>query len=103
MLARDLMTTAVVTVDPTTTVRKAARVLEANGFTALPVVDGAGQVCGIVTESDVIRGIRHDARSLRLVAERAISPPRSVAEVMTADVVTVAPWADAADVVALMQ
>ncbi len=103
MLARDLMTTAVVTVDPATTVRKAARVLESNGFTALPVVDGAGQVCGIVTESDVIRGIRHDARSLRLVAERAISPPRSVAEVMTADVVTVAPWADAADVVTLMQ
>jgi len=103
MLARDLMTTAVVTVDPTTTVQQAARVLEANGFTALPVVDGAGQVCGIVSEADVIRGIRHDARSPRLVAERAVAPPRSVREVMTADVVTVAPWTDAADVVALMR
>jgi CBS domain-containing protein len=103
MLARDLMTTAVVTVDPATTVRKAARVLEANGFTALPVVDGAGQVCGIVSEADVIRGIRHDARSPLLAAEMAVTPARSVGEVMTADVVTVTPWADAADVVTLMR
>jgi CBS domain-containing protein len=103
MLARDLMTTAVVTVEPATTVRHAARILEVNGFTALPVVDGVGQVCGIVSEADVVRGIRHDARSPLLAAEMAVSPPRSVREVMTADVVTVAPWADVADVFALMQ
>jgi len=102
MLARDLMTTTVVTIDPATTVQHAAHELAARGFTALPVVDGAGELCGIVTEADVIRGVRHDARSPRLAAEMAAAAPRSVREVMTTDVVTVTPWTDTADVVALM-
>ncbi len=53
--ARDLMTTDVVTVPPTTPVIAIARLLSDRGISAVPVVDGEGKVLGIVTEADLIR------------------------------------------------
>lgn len=54
MRARDIMTTSVVTVSPDTTVRDIARTLIERRISALPVVDSAGRVVGIVSEGDLL-------------------------------------------------
>ena len=54
LTARDLMTPDVVTVPPETPVTAMARLLADRGISAVPVVDAAGTVLGIVTEADLI-------------------------------------------------
>jgi CBS-domain-containing membrane protein len=105
MLVRDIMTTPVLTVTPATPVRAAAPLLSGRGFTALPVVDDAGGLVGIVTEADLLRDrIRHDPRSPLLSRELdADGPPSRVSDVMTVDVVTARTWTDVADLVEEMQ
>jgi CBS domain-containing protein len=53
--ARDVMTHEVVTVGPDTSAKYAAEVMAAHGFAALPVVDAADRLVGIVAEADVLR------------------------------------------------
>lgn len=104
MLVRDVMSTPVVTVGPSTPPREAARLLATHGFTALPVVDPDGELLGIVTEADLLRDrIHHDPRS-PLLREELAAPPSAttVAEVMSRDVRTAVPWTDLADLVATM-
>lgn len=52
--ARDIMTKDVVTVHPQTTVRALAALLLERKISGVPVVDEAGKVLGVVTESDLI-------------------------------------------------
>jgi CBS domain-containing protein len=54
MRARDIMTTSVVTVAPGTTIQDIARTLLDRRISALPVVDTAGRVVGIVSEGDLL-------------------------------------------------
>jgi CBS domain-containing protein len=103
MLVREVMSRAVVTVGPDTPIGAAAALLTGRGFTALPVVDGDGEVVGIVTEADLLRDrVRHDARSL-VAEELAAAPLARVGDVMTTQVLTVAPATDVADLVQRMQ
>jgi CBS domain-containing protein len=55
LTAGDVMTTGVVTVEPTTPLRIAARRMVDRGVSGLPVVDDAGRTVGVVTEADLIR------------------------------------------------
>ncbi len=55
LVARDLMTPDVVTVPPETPVAAVARLLAERHISAVPVLDKAGAVLGIVTEADLIR------------------------------------------------
>lgn len=55
MLAKDFMTTAVITVSPDTAVSEIARTMLANQINGVPVVDTNGHVLGIVSEGDLIR------------------------------------------------
>jgi CBS domain-containing protein len=101
MLARDVMTTPVLTVRPDTAVQKIAELLLECRISAVPVVDEGGRVCGMVSEGDLVNradaGTRHrrswwlevlktpEDRSrefLRVHGQRA-------EDVMTRDVVTV--------------
>ena len=50
----DIMSGAVITVDPTTTVEDAARLMLSRTISALPVIQAA-RLVGIVTETDVVR------------------------------------------------
>jgi CBS domain-containing protein len=103
MLVREVMTRDVVTARPDTPIPAAAALLTGRGFTALPVVDGDGDLIGVVTEADLLRGrVRHDVRS-RVPEELARTPPRRVGEVMTTDVLTATPLTDVADLVERMQ
>ncbi len=52
MLAKDLMSSPVVTVDPGHTVGSAARMMLEHNVSALPVVDDRGRLVGILTHSD---------------------------------------------------
>jgi CBS domain-containing protein len=63
MIARDIMTTDVVTVSPDTRVEKIAILLLERHISGVPVTDEEGRVVGIVSEADLIGGsIRRDLR-----------------------------------------
>jgi CBS domain-containing protein len=104
MLAREVMTTPVVTVRPEDPVAVAAGILLDNDITAAPVVDDAGRLVGIVSELDLVRReIEADPRAhLRRIDLAEPPPPRVVADVMTRAVLALPATADVGDVVALM-
>ena len=51
---REIMTTAVITVKPDTTVRELADILTKNKISGVPVVDAKGRVLGMVSEAYII-------------------------------------------------
>ena len=53
--AKDIMTRDVITVKPEATVEELARLLIEHKISGVPVVGGAGNIAGIVTENDLIR------------------------------------------------
>jgi CBS domain-containing protein len=55
MIARDIMTRSVITVEPETSVRAIAALLVERSISAVPVVDGFMHVLGIVSEGDLLR------------------------------------------------
>jgi len=58
MLAKDIMTTNVVTVQPDATVDDAVRLMLDHHISAVPVVDAQGHIKGLVSEGDLIRRVR---------------------------------------------
>ena len=115
LTARDLMTPDVVTVPPETPVIAVARLLAERGISAVPVLDQAGTVVGVVTEADLIRRLAGEEdrpqgwlRSLFAdpgeQAERyARTHGSTAAEIMTESVVSVTPGDTAAHVAHLME
>jgi hemerythrin-like metal-binding protein len=102
MRAKDIMTSRVATVNPSTTVIEIAKLLLERGISAVPVVDDNGTIVGIVSEGDLIHreeiGTAEKKRSwwLRMftggseLAENYIrSHGHSARDVMTRDVVSV--------------
>lgn len=85
------MSRAVVTVAPDDGVKAAARLLVDRGISAVPVVDEKGRLVGIVSEADLLPiENRPDPRSQATpLLPTAGSAPRTVAEVMTREVVVV--------------
>lgn len=55
MLAKDIMTTTVVTVTADTRVEDIAELLLERNISAVPVVDDAGRLVGVVSEGDLMR------------------------------------------------
>jgi CBS domain-containing protein len=114
-LARELMSTEVVTVPPDMPVTAIARLLLDRHISAVPVLDAAGRLAGLVTEADLLRRIAaiedkpqgwlsnllgsFDTAALAY----ARSHGRLASDVMTRDVVTVAPEASAAHCAQLME
>lgn len=104
MRARDIMTTEVVTVGPTTPVKAAAALLVERGISAVPVVDEDGALLGIVSEADLV-GLETDLDPRAHVIppshhERYV--PATVQEIMTREVVAASEDADAAELARLM-
>ena len=54
MLVRQIMMTPVITVDEDCSLEEAAKIMLDNNIGGLPVVNGQGNLCGIVTESDFV-------------------------------------------------
>ncbi len=85
------MSHPVITVTPDTGIKAAARLLVEHGISALPVVDAKGGLVGIVSEADLLpMETRADPRTQATpLAPTAGSTPKTVAEVMTRDVLVV--------------
>jgi CBS domain-containing protein len=100
MRARDIMSTPVTAVRPRTPIKEAAALLAGNGFTALPVVDDADALIGIVTEADLVRDrVPRDPRSLCHPggADEEVRPvTTTVGEVMSTPVVAMGAGTDVA-------
>ena len=100
----DVMTADVITVGPELSVHNAAALMSNHGVSGLPVLDGVGQVIGIVSEGDLI--LRQAAPRPRRWWHRFLADPEALAreyqkakgttvgEVMTRDVVSVSPALD---------
>ena len=55
LTAKDIMTKAVITVNPDTSIVELSSILVKNEISGVPVVDDSGELYGIVTENDLIR------------------------------------------------
>ena len=91
MLIQDLMTTPAVTVTAETPISTALRLLDDRKITAMPVVDKAGVLSGIVSEADLVQdsALLNDRVPVAAVRTTADTPPRRVADVMSHLVATV--------------
>jgi CBS domain-containing protein len=104
LTVRDLMTERPRTTTPDMPLRDAARDMLAAGLSALPVVDNEGGLLGLLSERELMR---HFMASAMLTAGARFTPPsaqsrRTVRDVMTRQVLCVAPEQSIADVAALM-
>lgn len=71
-----------ITVEPDCPVSEAVTLLDRHNIGSLPVVDGAGKLCGIFSERDVLRGLSRQGREFC---------GQSVSRSMTKNVVVCAP------------
>lgn len=93
------MSSPAVTVSPETTVREAAAIMAARGFSALPVVGEDDQLVGVVSEADLLsRRFPPDIRFRSGPDDGVLrNPGRTVAEVMNTRVSAFPAGADVAD------
>lgn len=99
MKARDVMTSSVVTVGPDTSLLAAGGLMLRHDISGLPVVDKEARLVGIITERDFLRptGSGPDykrPRWFQVIADQVKDgvrrqPHRKVADVMTANPITI--------------
>ncbi|RXH29364.1 hypothetical protein XH99_02220 [Bradyrhizobium nanningense] len=115
MRAHHIMTKDLVAVTPHTTIEEAAKIMLQMHISGLPVIDDAGNLVGVVSESDFLRrseigtGRRHAAWLKffmgpgRAAAEFVHERGRKVADVMTKQVVSVQEDTDLSELIDLME
>jgi CBS domain-containing protein len=97
MKVTDVMTTSVATVGPEATLKQVAELMADRGISGVPVVDGDGNVLGVVSEADiVVKAASHPERAgvfWRLFAPEGLDERRlratNAEEAMTAPALTV--------------
>lgn len=105
MIAGELMTREIVTVDPDTTVKEAIQLLNKYGITSMPVVNDEDRLVGVVSEADLLRGEVFDdvAPAHIQTADSWQEPtPRTVGDVMTTHVLSVTERVEAIDIARVM-
>jgi CBS domain-containing protein len=105
LTVRDVMTDHPRTVPADTPLKEAARLLVRTGLGALPVVDDERHVLGMVSEREVIRHLLSTQVFTGVDVRSAIAPgtaTRSVRDVMSRQVMCVAPEQPIAEVASLM-
>jgi len=115
MKARDVMVSPVISVKPSCTVKEVAKTLLERRISAVPVVDDTGKLVGIVSEGDLMHRAeigtqRRHSWWLRvltgddaLAAEYTKAHARTVADVMTRDVITASPDTPLHEIAALLE
>lgn len=114
MLARDVMTTNIVSVSPDASADQAVALMLEKHISGLPVLNPDGTIAGILTEGDFLRRSEIATQkkrsrwlhllmsSGRLAEEYARSSGRHVAEIMTSEVFTAGEETPVADIVDVM-
>ena len=117
LTAKDIMTTEVITISPETEVAQAAKLLLTNRINGLPVVNEAGELVGILCQSDLIiqqknipipslftllDGFIPLTSSKKLDREVQKIAATTAADAMTANPVTVNPDTGIEEIAALM-
>lgn len=116
MQARDLMTTAVLTVAPDTPVKRIAELLLAHGVSAVPVVEADGTPIGIISETDLVArsggpdqsrhnwcvGVLAGGGGEPAEAFGRVDATRRARDVMSAPLVSITEQADLADILRLL-
>jgi CBS domain-containing protein len=115
MRAVDVMVRDVVTVHPDTDVADAIKLLAEHDVSALPVVDDAGNLVGMLSEADLIHRVEIGTEKRRtwwqealtgastLAADFAKSHGKKVGEVMAAGVVSVSEDTPLSEIAALLE
>ena len=80
MKASDIMVRNVITTRPQASVSEVAKLLVDNDISALPVVDGTGQVVGVISEADLMRREELGSEKTRPWWLEAITPGATLAE-----------------------
>jgi len=115
MNASDVMVTDVITVKPNSNVQEVAALLLANRISAVPVIDDAGKLVGMVSEGDLLRRSEADTGHERswwlrllmgrenLAAEYLREHSRRIADVMTRGIISAEPDTPVADIATLLE
>jgi CBS domain-containing protein len=115
MIIQDIMSSPVVTVQPTTSIADAARLMLERHISGLPVLDADGRLVGVLSESDLLRRSELGTERQRskwlefftspgkAAQEYVAAHGRLVGEVMTSPVTTVPPYAPISKAVELME
>jgi CBS-domain-containing membrane protein len=88
MLARDIMTSPVITIRPQARVHEAARLLSDHNISGVPVVDDSGAMVGLVTEADLIGKPGEavgDIMSRRVTSVGEETPVDEIAQLLTSN------------------
>jgi len=116
MKARDVMVSPVITTKPTASVKEVAKTLLTYHISAVPVVDDAGKLVGIVSEGDLMRRADLGTQKHRswwlaalfaeeeaLAAEYVKQHSKKVADVMTKRLVVASPEAPLGEIAGLLE
>jgi CBS domain-containing protein len=115
MRIKDIMSKTVITVSPTTTIAEAINLMIGARISGVPVVDEAGALVGVLSESDLLRRVEVGTQRRRshwlewliepgrLAAEYVRANGRLAREVMTVDPITIADDASVKDAVSIME
>jgi CBS domain-containing protein len=100
---REIMSSPAVVVPPETTVKAAAALLAAHGFTCLPVVTGDGRLVGVVSEAELLAG-RFPPDPRVPIADRVDRVlGATVGDVMVRDVLVAHPQEGVADLLTVLR
>jgi CBS domain-containing protein len=110
MRVEDFMTRRVVTITPDTTLLAAAKLMLEHRVGGLPVLDASGRMIGVFSESDLLREEGEDGSPwLQMMVGpdgKPAEPPRldarKVGDVMTRQLITIAPGASIAQACRLL-
>ena len=102
MLVRDRMTSPAVTVTAETPFQDALKLMRDRRLRRLPVVDGAGRVVGIVSESDLLHASPSPATSLSVWEVNYLLWKLKIGDIMTHHVLTIEEETPIEDAASLM-
>jgi len=95
LIANSIMTTNIITLTPTETVRDAYETMREFSFRHIPIVDLENKLVGIISEGDVLKSCYWEGNKI-------ILPETSIGEIMSNEVTTCLPESPLGSVVATM-
>ncbi len=86
MIAKDIMTKDIITVEPTMTIKKLAMTLIKNQISGAPVTGKNGRIIGVVSEADIVGKKGKDVRAImskKIISVQEETAVEEIAQLMT--------------------